>query len=293
MSSDLNSEEQHLRDMLDSSMSGVQAPENTEDRARTAGRQIRARRWIGVGLSAAAVAAVVAVGLPNVIGGGGGSKPTEDTPVATTDHSSPTESPDSDKLPKKSTSPDLDLPTPPAWTQKTAGEIAEILEGLLPQGVTVSHVARPHGSKGYLSARIETPSGPSAVEVILEGPDQGPGAMVVESDEGGSTRTGAPTDSSPKGEQRYNCDPEWVVAKYCTVVTDAHGATVGRVLESRPGDLHEVGSTVVTSDDGTVMISMANTLADKWRPGSPISAPDVPLDADRVTAIASDPAWTN
>lgn len=285
MSSDLNTDEQRLREMLDSSVSDVRSPAHTEDRARSTGRRIRTRRRIGVGLSAAAVAAVVAVGLPNVIGGGGDDRGRDAAVPAT---STQAQSPESE-----------------AWWDMPASEMAELLSSLLPEGVELSDPelvntdaapGEPEEEEemtGYLVATLTTADGPGKVNMVLAGHEA---TKAVGTGEGKKSDPSmrSPVEKSAMGKARYSCDPRWVIdLDSCTVIKDDTGTVIGQVMDTTKNGVRDLGVTMAAPNGGTVMIDVANTLDNKWPDGATPSSPRVALTRAQLQAIASDPAWTD
>ncbi|WP_067434306.1 hypothetical protein [Nocardioides jensenii] len=294
-----------LREVLHSSMDDVLAPTGVEAGARSRGRRLRARRRLASGVAVAAVAATVAIGVPMAIGQGDGvDERPSDAAVAA--------DPSTDPSATESRGGDED-----GWWSMPASEMAETLTSLLPGGVTLSdpeliNTDRAPGEakaemEGYLVATLTTEDGPGKVNLAFSGGEpagastvdggeesNGP-SWIGESQPDAESSEGDPVEAAgPEGDARYNCDPTGVTnPKDCTVIRDDAGQVIGRILDTTVNGVRDLSVTLVTPDDGTVMIDVANTLSDKWPDGATATSPDVALSLAQLRAIAENPVWTS
>ncbi len=77
------------------------------------------------------------------------------------------------------------------------------------------------------------------------------------------------------------------------MIRDDAGQVIGRILDTTVNGVRDLSVTLVTPDDGTVMIDVANTLSDKWPDGATATSPDVALSLAQLRAIAENPVWTS
>jgi len=278
-----------VRDLLDSTMTNVDAPTaRIEQAARAQGTRLRARRRTGGVVGIAAVAAVAALAAPSLahgLGGGGGEHG-----VA----ASPSPTPEANYDPPADDSGWWDMPAP---------EMLDRLTGLLPDNLKVTDAVtmnddrapeEPYGPMhGWLSANLERTSAErGGVNVVLYPPpsSEPEPTPVTTTDGNGDEHTTVYADG-PDNQQRINCPGNLVDPDQCTELRDAAGHHYGRASESRTEGVVVSEVTILTGDGGVVYVAAANTTDPKWGAGATITADEPLLDLTRLETITSDPTW--
>jgi hypothetical protein len=305
------SDEQYVREVIDSAMAGTRPPVGLPSAALARGRRLRAWRRATVASVAVAAGVLAAATAPFVLGGGGSATTGEDL-VAT-------QPPAPEPAPPK---------TPSGWWDMPATDMVDAVRAILPDGVTVTdpgslEADTPEGGpgKGWISPHLSGPAGPGSLNVMLypdparsitlspdpgseEGgdtvlaPSAGPGTGcdapelsgatscvdVQEGDEVAVQQAGADIDIS--------CAVEFSGRTECVELHDEQGTVIGRRLSNLWGGtvLREV---VLRRDGGTVYAASANTLDDKWGADSPVSADSPPLTLDDLENLVRNDVWVS
>ena len=296
-----------LRERFDRAMSDLPAPDRLTATVLTDGHRLRRRRrLLAAGGSVAAVAVVTTLAVATLGGGTPSSGPQVATePPAQQNAETPSPGPIGSGLPSPGPDewPSDPFPDDPAgWWSMPASTMADELAALLPEGMELTDAETTntdrapgepkHELKGYVTAVLHpADDGPGKVNMKLYPPDSGEPAPPPETDADGNVTMFA---QEPTATERTTCDPDWINEPVdCTVLSDDFGNPIGRVLDSTAGGVRALSLDLLTADGGVVMISVANTLADKWPTGTTPSAEEVPLDLATLRAIAADPVWTS
>lgn len=258
------SDEQYVREVIDSAMSGTRPPLDLPSAALVRGRRLRTRRRVAYAAVGVAASILAAAAVPWVVAGGDRSVRGSDV-VAT--------------------QPPAPLPeTPQGWWDLPATDMVSAVEAILPDGVVVTdpgplEADTPEGgpSSGWINAQLEGPAGPGRLNMILYPPPAPAGQY-----EG--------IDSSPG--QVADCSVENAGHTACVEIRDADGTVIGRRLTSRWGGTITT-EVVLRRDGGTVYAASANTLDDKWDADSPVSAPRPPLTLDDLENLVRNDTWVS
>ena len=257
------SDEQYVREVIDSAMSGSRSHLDLAAGALARGRRLRTRRRVAMASVAVAAGVLVAATAPSVLGGGHSSS-TGGNLVAT-----------------QPPAPDPVLPYVPSdWWDMPSTDMVDAVRAILPDGVTVTdpgslEADTPEGGpgSGWINPHLSGRSGPGSLNVILSpGPASDMGQIGMDID--------------------ISCDEEFSGRTECAQIRDDDGTAVGRRLTNHWGGtvLHEV---VLRRDGGTVYAASANTLDDKWGAGSPLSAESPPLTLDDLENLARNDVWVS
>lgn len=259
-------DEQHLREVIDSAMSGTRAPHDLPAAALARGRRLRARRRGTYAVAGIAATLALAVAAPWVAAGG-------DRPVRGDD--------------LVATQPPAPLPQQPAgWWDMPATDMVSAVEAILPDGVVVTDPGPLEAdteeggpAHGWIRPDLRGAGGPGSLNVILypapaqatqaDGTDLGPG-------------------------QQAGCDGELLGERArCEELLDGSGAVIGRRLTQRWRDGVVITEVVLRRDGGTVYAASSNTLDDKWSADSPVSAPRPPLTLDDLENLVRNDVWVS
>jgi len=287
---EINEDERGLRDLLDSTMTDIDAPTaRIEREARAQGARIRSRRRSGGLVGLAAGAAIAALALPSLAHGlgGGGSD-------VAADPSSMTPSP-------AATSPWSSAAD--GWWAMPAPEMLDRLTRLLPAGLTVTDAVtmnddrapgEPHGPlQGWLSANVQrSATDQGGVNLVFYPPPSPTPAPspVTTTDANGDEHTSVNA-AGPSTRQLISCPGNLVDPAQCTELRDADGHHYGRKSVSRSGGVTVDEVTIEAADGGVVYVAAANTTYPKWGDGSTVTADRPLLDLAQLETIAADPTW--
>lgn len=296
------SDEQYVREVIDSAMSGTRPPLDLSSAALTRGRRLRARRRVVLASTAVAATVLAAVAAQQVLPG-----------------DSSTARDGSDLVATQGPAP---LPEAPhGWWDMPAAEMVTTVEAILPDGVVVTspgplEADTPEGgpAHGWIDAQLVGATGPGSLNVSLY-PDADDTVTVTE--EGTAI---APTSSSdsgceapeldsatsctevPEGEEvvvapsgpssDISCGEELSGRTTCVQLRDEQGTVVGRRLTNRWGGT-VMTEVVLRRDGGTVYAASANTLDDKWGADSFLSAQRPPLTLDQLEDLVRNDAWVS
>lgn len=277
-----NDLEDAVRDRFERAMSDATAPVHIlQSGAIAQGRRIRRRSRAVLAVGSVAAVAVTAIGIQYAAGGTEAKDANDFTQPGT-----PTATP-----PDPTPSPSSGLPSlgpeevpagepdsgPEGWWSMPASTMATELRNLLPQGTRLTdpvtkNLDRAPGEElreleGYLIATLRPEAGgPGKVNVKLYAPETG----------------------------RLSCSPDSVSDPAdCRQLKAEDGTVIGRVLDSTKGEVRSLTLDLATADGGVVMVSVANSLDEKWPEGATPSADKVPLTLAQLRSIARNPAWTS
>ncbi len=275
--------------LMDRSMSDVHAP--VERLGRTAlvrGRAQRLRRRTAS--AALGVAAVVAVGvaLPHLAGDG-----------ARTDGTGPAGNPTVIDTPSPTPSTE-----PAGWWDMAATKMLDRLVSALPDGTRVVSAEtrntdrapgeEPATMQGYLLAHLRTDgvNGPGGLNMVFYPPGTDSAGELAPGDV--PTPSGSATatfESEPSNESRLSCPGDLESYDYCRVLQRPDGSVYGRESRWEVDGVEVLDVNFAAPDGGVVYVSVANSVDEKWGPGSEASAPEPPLTLEQLWAIAEDPTW--
>lgn len=270
------SDEQLVRDVIDTAMSGTRPPLDLPAAALTRGRRLRARRRVAVASAAVAASVLVAMAAawtsPSTRGTSG-----QDV---------------------MATQPPAPAPTAlQGWWDMPAREMVDAVEAILPDGVTLIDPGplvadTPEGgpASGSINSQLVGPGGPGQVNVVLwrdftpDTPDP-------------AAEAGATAEPTPDGH--YNGPDGWLECpgnlgnpQQCTLLRDDAGVVIGRRSVSRIFDLL-VFEVHLVRNDGAVYAASANTIDDKWDTDSPVSANRPPLSLDQLEDLVRNDVWVS
>lgn len=297
------SDEQYVREVIDSAMSGSRPSVDVAAGAMARGRRLRTRRRLAVASTAVAATVLAAVAGPLVVNGSDG--PARDGgDLAATQAPAP----------------------PPAtaggWWDMPATEMVSTVQAILPDGVVLTdsgplEADTPQGgpARGWINPTLQAAGGAGSLNVILY-PYESATVTLTEDEEtalapssGSDPGCDAPELSAaasceevPEGEEiqvapsgpgsDISCAEERSGHTQCTQILDAKGEVVGRRLTSRWGGT-VMTEVVLRRDGGTVYAASANTLDDKWGADSPLSADRPPLTLDQLEDLVRNDAWVS
>lgn len=278
--------EDAVRDRFERAMSDTTAPVDTlRNGAMTRGRRLRRRRQSLVAVGAVAAIAVTGFGVQYAAGGTQAEEANDYTQSSTpSTPSTPTDNTPSpsggvpslgpDEIP--SANPD---PGPKGWWSMPASTMVDELRKLLPEGMRLTDPIIKNEDRapseplremeGYLIATLRPETGgPGKANLMLYRPDPARG--------------------------RLSCSVESVNDPGdCRLLKSPGGTVVGRVLDSTAGQVRALTIDLSTADGGVVMVSVANSLDEKWPEGASASADKVPLSLAQLRRIAESPVWTS
>lgn len=278
-----------LRERFDRATADLLTPDGLADAVLADGRRLRRRRrgltLAGGGVAAAAVAAIVLANL-----GGGPATTGQDvadqstpspTPPRTATATSGLPSPGADNLGAPGSE------RPEGWWDVPSTDLVDVLEGLLPSGVSVVEAETRIETgdpddpwapgTGGLHGVLEGPSGPGTFQVILYPPDASTSDELVR-------EPGAATLRSRITCRAYH--------EGCQPITDADGVQVGRVATDTERGTAYYDAVLLGPDGGAVYLAVMNSSGEK--PGyEPPSADVPPLTVDQLRELVQDPAWTS
>ncbi len=259
-----------LRTVMERSLRDLDQPDHLQTTVLARGRRIRRRRR-AVAAASGLAASVVVVGLAVTTLQGPGR------PSSGTDPASPA-APASTVPPTTLADPTIVPPSAsPGWWDVPADELAQRLERVLPEGVTlvsVDPLVETGGdervlARGTVSGVLRGPSGPGAFQVMLSTPAAGSGDRAALTAE-------------------LRCA---AVHTQCRQVR-ADGSPTARFSTATDQGTTYREAVVREPDGGRVYVYVADSTGEK--PGyeaSTASAP--PLDADQLRELARDPVWTS
>ena len=278
----MTNNESALREVIEGSMAGVSVPTSRISAAAVEqGRRLRRRRRAATVVGAAALAAVIGVGIPQAIGNDGSDRSRE---------SGYADSRDATELPADQ---------PKGWWSMPAGEMADHLLEMLPQGTRIvamrTRSEEPGDDhrewEGFLVAHIDTPasSGPGGINLHVGSPntpEPGTGTTAPV-----TVGAGAPVAAASRQDLRCTSYGEELTS--CEVLRDEQGRRIGRLSRLDLGDVVLLSATMRMTDGGTVSIDASNSTDDKWGLGSSTTADEPPLTLEQLREIAADPVWTS
>lgn len=295
-------DEQHVREVIDSAMSGTRPPLDLAHSALARGRRLRTRRRVGYAAVGVAASVALAVAVPWVAAGG--DRPVRDSNLVATDPPAPVP------------------PAPQGWWDMPATDMVSAVEAILPDGVVVTdpgplEADSPEGgpAHGWINPQLDAPGGPGRLNVILypDAPqalvvDEGDGTVFVPQGDGPGTGCDAPELQGatscveiPEGEEveagpatptGISCDAELSGRTQCTQIRDDDGTVIGRRLTNRWGGT-VMTEVVLRRDGGTVYAASANTLDDKWGAESSRTADRPPLGLDQLEDLVRNDVWVS
>lgn len=256
-----------LRTVMERSLRDLDQPDDLQSTVLARGRRVRRRRRaVAAGSGLAASVAVVGLAVTTLQSPG--------QPGSGTDPASPAApAAAADPVAPMSTVPPS---ASPGWWDVPADELAQRLEGVLPEGVTlvsVDPLVETGGdervlARGTVSGVLRGPSGPGAFQVMLSPPAAGSGERAVRATE----LRCAPVHTQCR-QVRTDGTP---TARFST--TTDQGTTYREAVVREP-------------DNGRVYLYVADSSGEKPGYEAPTaSAP--PLGADQLRALAQDPVWT-
>lgn len=258
-------DEQHVRDVIDSAMSGSRPPHDLAAGALARGRRLRTRRRACYAAAGVASIVALAVALPWIA-------PSDDGPVRGDDLVA-TQPPSPDPTPAD---------VPPGWWDVPATDMVSAVGAILPDGIVVTdpgplEADSPEGgpARGWISPHLLAPSGDGSLNVIVSpGPTPGMGQIGTDREIGcGGARS----------SDRARCEE----------LLDTEGNVIGRRLTERWIGSIVVNEVLLRRDRGTVYAATANTLDDKWSSDSPVSAQRPPLTLDQLEALVRNDTWVS
>lgn len=286
-----------LRAVMERSMRDLEAPDRCGPAAMVTGRRLRTRRRVTVSLvGVAAVAAVAALTLPSLGGSGGASPQFAGDPTT-----APTPSPKSreisglpSQVPEGSGVPIQMLE---GWWSAPGTRLAEQLEQVLPEGVTLESVdttveGLPAGSDaemiGGLLGTLSASTGSGAFQIILYPPDldQVPDPVTT-TDAAGNEHTTA-TASSPALQNRIKCRGYML---RCDAIQDGAGEQVGRLTTSVESGTTYYEAMMLGPDGGALYFYVGDSTGEKPGYEAP-TAEAPPLTLEQLRILAEDPVWT-
>lgn len=272
------SDEDFVREVLDSAMSGSHPPLGLTATALARGRRLRTRRRAGIAATAVAAAVVAGLALPSALGGDGGGAPDSSDLVAT-----------------EPPAPEPALPPAPTgyWDMQSRHMVMH-LSDRLPEGRVVSDSGpldadTPEGGlgRGFINSTLAFSSAGDIVEGnvnLMMWPHRSTALADAQGDDGDTVTLGLQDDhlACPENQQSVLT---------CLELTDAAGATIARRMTSLLGEVRVLEFTLVAGD-GIVYGATANTVDDKWGEDSEVTAPRPPLDLAELEELVRDPVWT-
>ena len=278
----MTNDESALREVIEGSMAGLSAPTSRISAgAVEQGRRLRRRRRVTGVVGAAALAAMIGVGLPQAIGNDGSDRSRE---------SGYADSRDASEVPADQ---------PKGWWSMPAGEMADHLHGDAAPGTRIvamrTRSEEPGDDhrewEGFLVAHIDTPasSGPGGINLHVGSPntpEPGTGSTAPV-----TVGAGAPVAGASRQDLRCTGYGEELTS--CEVLRDDQGRRIGRLARLDLGDVVLLSATMRMTDGGTMSIDASNSTDDKWGLGSSTTADKPPLTLEQLREIAADPVWTS
>lgn len=264
------SDEQLVREIIDSAMAGTRPPLDVPAAALARGRRLRARRRITIASGAVAAGVLVGVAGPWLLSGG------TDAGQVAHDGAVAPETPTPAPTPAPTSLPPTPDPAPAGYWDMPAADMVVALEGILPDGIVV----HDPGS------------------LVEDDPDAGPASGYIHSTLASSIGEGDinvmmyPALDAAGLDAQVSCPGNLVSPLACTEVVDADGTHVGRRSTTRTGDV-TVFQVVLTVGDGVVYAATANTVDRKWGTTSPVTAPRPLLTMDQLVGLARNEVWTS
>lgn len=268
------SDEQLVREVIDSAMSGTRPPANLPAAALARGRRLRARRRITIASGAVAAGVLVGVAGPWLLSGDTESGQVAHDGAVTSE--TPTPTPTSTPTSAPTSLPPTPGPAPKGYWDMPAVDMVVALEAILPDGIVV-----------------EDPG-----SLVEDTPEAGPASGYVHSTLAGSIGKGDinvmmyPDPGAADDEAQIGCPGNLVSPVSCTEVVDADGTHIGRRSTSRTGDVTTF-EVVLTIGEGVVYAATANTADRKWGATSPVTAPRPLLTMDQLVGLARNEVWTS
>lgn len=295
------SDEQYVREVIDSAMSGTRPPLDLPSAALVRGRRLRTRRRVGHAAVGVAASILAAAAIPWVAAGG--DRPVRGGDVVATQPPAPI------------------LQGPKGWWDMPATDMVSAVEAILPDGVVVTdpgplEADTPEGgpASGWINPYLESASGSGRLNVSLYpdaartvsvdsdgtvlAPSSGPGTGCEAPELSGAT---ACVDVQPGDEAQIvgpgpstdiSCAADFSGRTDCEQILATDGTVIGRRLTNHWGGtvMHEV---VLRREGGTVYAASANTLDDKWSADSSVSAPRPPLTLDDLENLVRNDTWVS
>ena len=263
------SDEQLVREVIDSAMSGTRPPLDLPAAALAHGRRLRARRRITITCGAVAAGMLVGVAGPWLLSGG-----TEAGQVAHDGGVTPATPTSATPTPALTSLPPTPGPAPKGYWDMPAVDMVVALEAILPDGVVVDDPG----------------------SLVEDTPEAGPASGSVHSTLASSIGKGdinVMMYPDAAGEDaRTSCPGNLVSPLSCTEVVDAGGTHIGRRSTTRTGDV-TIFEVVLTIGDGVVYAATTNTVDLKWGTTSPVTAPRPLLTMDQLVGLARNEVWTS
>jgi hypothetical protein len=278
----MTNNESALREVIEGSMAGVSVPAaRISAVAVERGRRLRRRRRAATVVGAAALAAVIGVGVPQAIGNDGSDRSVEGGYADSRDAS------------------EVLADQPKGWWSMPAGEMADHLLEMLPRGTRIVEMRTRSDEpgdnhrewEGFLVAYIDTPasSGPGGINLHVGSPNTPePGAGTTT-----PVSLGAAAPVAASSRQDLRCTSYGEELTSCEVLRDEQGRRIGRLSRLDLGDVVLLSATMRTTDGGTVSIDASNSTDDKWGVGSSTTADEPPLTLRQLREIVADPVWTS
>lgn len=261
------SDEQYVREVIDSAMSGSRPSLDLTAGALGRGRRLRTRRRLAVASTVAAAGVLAAVAAPWL------ATSTGSDPVGRSDTFVATQPP---------------APLPPqqeGWWDMPAIDMVNAVGAIVPDGVAVTdpgplEADSPEGgpASSWINATLMAPGGPGRLNVMLY-PD--PTHTITLSGDDGTVLA-----------LDISCDTEHAGRTQCVQLRDAQGSVVGRRLTNRWGGT-VMNEVVLQRAGGTVYAASVNTLDDKWGADSPLSADRPPLTLDQLEDLVRNDVWVS
>lgn len=258
------SDEQYVRDVIDSAMSGTRPPVDLPASALARGRRLRTRHRATYAVAGIAASLALAVGVPWLT-------PGSDRSVRGGD--------------LVATQPPAPLPEAPlGWWDMPATDMVDAVRAIAPDAVTVTDPGPLEAdtleggpAAGWVRPGLQGPAGPGALNVMLH-----PGPVRSATVDGEGTVV-APSCGVERSTDRIRCED----------LLDADGEVVGRRLSERWDAGVVINEVVLHRDGGTVYAASANTLDDKWDVDSPVSAPRPPMTLDDLENLVRNDVWVS
>lgn len=282
------SDEQHVREVIDSAMSGSRPSVDLTAGALHRGRRLRTRRRLGAAAGAVAASVLAAAAAPWWLGAGagaGGQVATDGTVASPAP--APTE---------------LPVEAPEGYWDMPSVEMVRTLEAILPDGVEVtdsgSLVADTEEggpAKGFINSTLGTEVDGELVHGninVMMWPDVQTWTAALDEPLPDRDEPTVVTEEERAEVDRLGCDAPLGHFARCHEIRDRDGTLVGRrsVLESAGLRTLEV---TLSRDGGMVYAAVVNTVDDKWGTDSPLTAPAPLLTMEQLVALAENDAWVS
>lgn len=275
------SDEQYVRDVIDSAMSGTRPPHDLPSAALARGRRLRTRRRLTIASGAVTAGVLAAVAGPWLLSGTAGDGQFAGSDSVATE-------------PPPSLSTAVPGQVPPGYWQMPATEMVSTVEAILPDGITVTDPGPLEAdteeggpASGYIVPVVTGPGGVGQVNVMLYPapsveqitPSSDPGSAQAEVQPGGA-------------DGDISCPGNLAARAQCDELTAPDGTLVGRRSSTTFGEVTTF-EVVLRREGGTVYAAAANTLDRKWGRQSPASAETPPLTLAQLEALVRNDAWTS